>query len=185
VFSVWDAGGKDTLDFSGFTQNQKINLNEASFSDVGGMVGNVSIAKGVTIENAIGGSGNDLLIGNSASNELKGGAGNDIIYGAGGADTLWGGSGSDTFVFALQLRLQAGCNRPDPRFRQRSGQNRPERHHQRLRPALCQQLHRSAGDAILTSSGGNSLLSVDFSGHGVADFQVSTVGQAATSDIVA
>ncbi|RBJ72646.1 serine 3-dehydrogenase, partial [Pseudomonas sp. MWU12-2534b] len=43
----------------------------------------------------------------------------------------------------------------------------------------------AAGDAILTSSGGNSLLSVDFSGHGVADFQVSTVGQAATSDIVA
>ena len=41
------------------------------------MVGNVFIAKGVTIENAIGGSGNDLLIGNSASNELKGGAGND------------------------------------------------------------------------------------------------------------
>jgi len=29
VFSVWDAGGKDTFDFSGFTQNQKINLNEA------------------------------------------------------------------------------------------------------------------------------------------------------------
>ncbi|MFP3632200.1 M10 family metallopeptidase C-terminal domain-containing protein, partial [Burkholderia sp. SIMBA_045] len=52
VFSVWDGGGNDTLDFSGFTQNQKINLNEASFSDVGGMVGNVSIAQGVTVENA-------------------------------------------------------------------------------------------------------------------------------------
>ncbi|MGO4611561.1 M10 family metallopeptidase C-terminal domain-containing protein, partial [Variovorax sp. 2RAF20] len=35
VFSVWDGGGNDTLDFSGFSQNQKINLNQGSFSDVG------------------------------------------------------------------------------------------------------------------------------------------------------
>ncbi|EJM64500.1 M10 family metallopeptidase C-terminal domain-containing protein, partial [Pseudomonas sp. GM55] len=55
VFSVWDGGGNDTLDFSGFTQNQKINLNQGSFSDVGGLVGNVSIAQGVTVEAAIGG----------------------------------------------------------------------------------------------------------------------------------
>ncbi|MFP3520841.1 M10 family metallopeptidase C-terminal domain-containing protein, partial [Pseudomonas sp. SIMBA_077] len=76
---VWDGGGNDTLDFSGFTQNQKINLTATSFSDVGGLVGNVSIAHGVTVENAIGGSGNDLLIGNAAANILEGGAGNDII----------------------------------------------------------------------------------------------------------
>jgi len=38
---------------------------------------------------------------------------------------------------------------------------------------------------VLNTSGGNSLLSIDFSGHGVADFLVSTVGQAAYSDIVA
>jgi serralysin len=38
---------------------------------------------------------------------------------------------------------------------------------------------------VLTTSGGSSLLSVDFSGHGVADFLVSTVGQAAFSDVVA
>lgn len=63
------------------------------------MTGNVSIAQGVTVENAIGGSGNDLLIGNDANNVLKGGAGNDILYGGGGADTLWGGTGSDVFVF--------------------------------------------------------------------------------------
>ncbi len=109
MFSVWDGGGNDTLDFSGYTQNQKINLNAASFSDVGGMIGNVSIAKGVTIENATGGSGNDLLIGNSVANVLKGGAGNDIIYGAGGADKLWGGSGSDTFVFAASSDSKPGA----------------------------------------------------------------------------
>ncbi|PQQ26896.1 serine 3-dehydrogenase [Photorhabdus luminescens] len=99
VFTAWDAGGNDTFDFSGFTQDQRINLNEASFSDVGGLKGNISIARGVTIENAIGGSGNDILIGNDAANTLKGGAGDDIIYGGLGADNLWGGEGKDTFVY--------------------------------------------------------------------------------------
>ncbi len=88
IFAVWDAGGNDTLDFSGFTQDQKINLNEGAFSNVGGLVGNVAIAQGVTLENAIGGSGNDLLIGNAAANELNGGAGNDVLFGGLGADKL-------------------------------------------------------------------------------------------------
>ncbi|MBC8944107.1 MULTISPECIES: serralysin family metalloprotease [Xenorhabdus] len=99
IFSVWDAGGEDTFDFSGFTQNQRINLNEGAFSDVGGLKGNVSIARGVVIENAIGGSGDDIIVGNSADNTLKGGAGNDVIYGGLGGDHLWGGAGKDTFVY--------------------------------------------------------------------------------------
>ena len=60
---------------------------------------NVSIAKGVTIENAIGGSGNDVIVGNSADNFIDGGAGNDIIYGGAGQDLLKGGAGSDVFVY--------------------------------------------------------------------------------------
>lgn len=100
VFAVWDAGGNDTLDFSGYSQNQRISLNEGSFSDVGGLKGNVSIATGVTIENAIGGSGDDVIVGNTAGNIIKGGAGNDVIYGGGGQDQLWGGSGNDIFVFS-------------------------------------------------------------------------------------
>lgn len=99
VFSVWDAGGNDTFDFSGFKQDQIINLNEASFSDVGGLKKNVSIAKGVTIENAIGGSGNDIIIGNDSDNVLNGGDGDDIIYGGGGQDTMSGGKGHDTFLY--------------------------------------------------------------------------------------
>ncbi|WP_219267301.1 M10 family metallopeptidase C-terminal domain-containing protein [Pseudomonas sp. Xaverov 259] len=90
VFCIWDGGGNDTLDCSGFNQKQTINLNAEAFSDVGGMKGNVSIAKGVTVENAIGGSHDDTLIGNHANNRLKGG---------GGADTLSGGGGADSFVY--------------------------------------------------------------------------------------
>ncbi|WP_083961037.1 MULTISPECIES: serralysin family metalloprotease [Dickeya] len=99
IFSVWDAGGNDTFDFSGYSTNQRINLTEGSLSDVGGLKGNISIAHGVTIENAIGGAGNDVLIGNSADNILRGGAGDDVLYGGAGADQLYGGTGRDTFVY--------------------------------------------------------------------------------------
>lgn len=90
IFSIWDTGGNDTLDFSGYFQEQCINLNSGSFSDVGGLKGNISIARGVIIENAIGGRGNDIIIGNASNNIIKGGAGSDIIYGGLGQDTLWG-----------------------------------------------------------------------------------------------
>lgn len=90
IFCVWDAGGIDTFDFSGYTENQNINLNEVSFSDVGGLVANISIAADVIIENAIGGSGNDKLVGNDVDNILTGGA---------GADHLWGDMGNNIFRY--------------------------------------------------------------------------------------
>lgn len=77
VFTVWDGGGVDTLDFSGFDQNQVINLNEGAPSDIGGMKKNVFIARGTTIENAKGGTGNDIFISNLTQNILTGGGGNN------------------------------------------------------------------------------------------------------------
>ena len=77
VAAIWDGGGNDTLDFSGYSQDQKISLEEGTFSDVDGLKGNVSIAYGATIENAKGGTGNDWLVGNAANNELRDGDGND------------------------------------------------------------------------------------------------------------
>ncbi len=90
VFCVWDGAGNDTLDFSGYGNDQVINLNAGSFSDVGGYQGNVSIARGCLVENAIGSTGHDTLIGNDADNRLTGG---------GGTDRLRGGRGADTFVY--------------------------------------------------------------------------------------
>lgn len=96
-YVVYDNGGTDTLNYSGFSASQSINLNAETFSNVGGRVGNVSIARGAVIENAIGGTGADTLTGNSAANRLDGGGGNDLLIGGGGADWLIGGSGSDVF----------------------------------------------------------------------------------------
>jgi serralysin len=87
VFAVWDAGGNDTLDFSGYSQAQTIDLRPGFFSSVGGLTANVAIAQGANIENAIGGSGPDLITGNTLNNSLTGGGGNDTLVGGGGTDT--------------------------------------------------------------------------------------------------
>ena len=191
VFSVWDGGGNDTLDFSGFSQNQKINLNEGSFSDVGGLVGNVSVAYGVTVENALGGSGNDLLIGNAVGNELVGGAGNDILYGGGGADTLWGGAGEDTFVFGAAS--DSTMTAPDWIMDFTSGLDKIDLSGiagfatgaASLNFVSCFTGH--AGDALLTyfAQTNQTSLMVDLTGQGAVDFAVGVVGQAVAADIVA
>jgi serralysin len=94
VFAVWDAGGRDTLDFSGYSQNQTIELREGFFSNVGGLIGNVAVAQGAKIENAIGGFGNDTINGNALDNDLEGGAGFDSIFAGAGNDTIDGGTGT-------------------------------------------------------------------------------------------
>ena len=89
VFCAWDAGGNDTFDFSGYLNNgQIIDLRQGSFSSVGGLVGNVSIALGAVIENAIGGNGSDTFRGNSANNRFTPNAGTDVVDGGLGTDTV-------------------------------------------------------------------------------------------------
>ncbi|KRB52214.1 M10 family metallopeptidase C-terminal domain-containing protein [Phenylobacterium sp. Root700] len=95
IFAVWDAGGNDTFDFSGYSNSQTIDLRPGFFSSVGGLTGNVAVAIGASVENAIGGAGADAINGNEAANALTGAAGNDVIYGGVGGDTLSGGDGQD------------------------------------------------------------------------------------------
>jgi serralysin len=105
TYCIVDGGGKDTFDFSGWSANQTINLTVTlassiypTLSSIGGLVGNLTLAVGTVIENAISGGGNDKLFGNYVNNRLEGGAGNDYLDGTGGNDTLIGGSGNDTYV---------------------------------------------------------------------------------------
>jgi serralysin len=109
ALTIYDSGGIDTLDCSGYPVAQIIDLHPGSFSSVGGLVHNIAIATTTVIEVAIGGSGNDTLIANDFGCTLKGGggrdalvggAGNDTLIGGTGIDTLTGGGGADIFVFA-------------------------------------------------------------------------------------
>ncbi|MFT3673404.1 M10 family metallopeptidase C-terminal domain-containing protein [Aestuariivirga sp.] len=97
ILTIWDAGGKDWLDLSGFSTNSRIDLNPGTYSDCDGMTKNIAIAYNCYIENAAGGSGNDTITGNDLDNILRGNAGDDILTGGGGADILIGGDGNDTF----------------------------------------------------------------------------------------
>ncbi len=120
IFCVWDAGGTDTFDFSGYSQDGFIDLRAMHFSSVGGMIGNVSIAQGVTIENAIGGSGNDVFIGNAADNHFDGGAGIDtadysretanITASLATGDVTGTGLGHDTLTNIENIRTGGGVD---------------------------------------------------------------------------
>jgi Ca2+-binding RTX toxin-like protein len=95
MLAIWDAGGVDTLDASRYAGAQVIDLTPGSQSSLLGYVDNVGIALGAVIENAIGGRGADLILGNGAANRLQGGDGNDTLEGGAGNDVLIGGRGAD------------------------------------------------------------------------------------------
>ncbi len=82
AFCIWDAGGVDTINASGFSSAQKISLVAGSFSNIGGLKGNVSIALGATIERATGGTGDDRF-------DLQDGNIDNTIDGNGGVDTSY------------------------------------------------------------------------------------------------
>jgi serralysin len=98
ALTIHDNGGTDTLDFSGINADQLIDLRQETYSNVGGLTGNLTIARGTVIENATGGNGNDTLIGNSANNQLNGNAGADTMIGGAGNDTYYVDNAGDTVV---------------------------------------------------------------------------------------
>lgn len=102
--ALYDTGGSDTIDLTGYSTGQTLSLVENTASDLGQRPSTtnpvytsvISIAPGTVIENARGGSGNDALTGNSAANTINGNQGNDAILGAAGNDSLYGNAGADT-----------------------------------------------------------------------------------------
>jgi microcystin-dependent protein len=111
---LWGGTGNDTASYAGETQDVTADL-----AGLYGYVGGVAPANlrdtFNSIENLIGGSGNDALRGDSNVNILNGGAGNDILMGMDGDDTLigggvsgggynqlWGGNGNDTASYAAE-----------------------------------------------------------------------------------
>ncbi len=180
LFSVWDGGGNDTLDFSGFTGKQNINLKAESFSDVGGLRGNVSIAKGVVVENAIGGQGSDSLTGNHVNNRLKGG---------GSGDKLRGGEGADTFVY--DRVSDSTPQNPDIIEDFTSGSDKIDLTGVIKGAGLASlkftdRFSGQPGEAVLghDSTSGRSTLAVDTTGKGTADLLITSHGQIKQTDII-
>jgi serralysin len=137
--TVWDGGGKDTYDFSAYSTAVTIDLRPASFSTTSATqkayLGDGHYAQGNVynsylyhgdarsyIENAVGGSGNDTLIGNAVANKLNGGGGADKMTGGAGNDTYvvnnsgdvadetGGGSGTDTVLSSITFSLSSATS---------------------------------------------------------------------------
>jgi Ca2+-binding RTX toxin-like protein len=90
-------GGSDLLDFSTMTTSVTVNLASDTLATMTGRTVKTAIAgQSTQFENATGGSANDTLTGNAASNVLRGGAGNDTLTGGANADSLFGEAGTDT-----------------------------------------------------------------------------------------
>jgi serralysin len=102
--TVWDGGGVDTYDFSNYGTNLVVSLLPGGWTTVSttqlavlgsgkyavGNIANALLFEGnpaSLIENVIGGSGSDMILGNTAKNGLTGGAGNDVLDGGAGVDT--------------------------------------------------------------------------------------------------
>lgn len=98
ILCIYDSGGIDTINLSSYTTNSSVDLvgGDNHFSSCNGFTNNIQIARGVVIENATTGSGDDVLYGNDAANVLSSGKGKDTLYGGLGADKLTGGLGCDS-----------------------------------------------------------------------------------------
>lgn len=122
--AIWDTGGTDTIVYDG-TDDVVIDLGPATLlaesggagwlsfatspdwpfpdragglsiaGDILGAIDDLDGVAGVRIENATGGSGDDLLFGNGLGNALRGNAGGDRLWGYGGCDSLFGNDGRD------------------------------------------------------------------------------------------
>lgn len=146
LLTVWDGGGEDTYNFDSYATDLYIDLQPGGWSELGQQYAlldssalgyaNVNIANPYLfdgdarslIENATGGAGHDVLVGNLGNNRLQGnagddslyaldgndflagddgndgldgGAGDDTLYGGSGSDLLMGGDGLDTFLFMI------------------------------------------------------------------------------------
>lgn len=99
--------GNDTLDFNQTSANVTVNLSLISQQDVNGSL-QLSVLIPTNLENAIGGSGNDTLTGNSVANVLVGNGGTDTLLGGDGRDVLIGGLGVDTLNGGAQDDILSG-----------------------------------------------------------------------------
>ncbi len=91
IITIWNKGGGNTLDVSGFSQAATINMNDGTFSSVAGMTNNIAIAYGTSIFQVISGAGADNITAHDNSADALGGAGADVITGGSGNDHLYGG----------------------------------------------------------------------------------------------
>lgn len=130
-----------------------------------------------------GDAGGDLIVGDEGSDSLSGGLGVDTLEGGAGADTLAGGAGADSFVFrqhdvgATDWILDFSRAEGDKINLVAVDANANLAGDQKFAFIGAGAFTKVAGQLRAVVSDGNTILSGDTNGDGVADFQVVVVGQ--------
>lgn len=89
---IFGGSGDDTLSLAGLSSNLVIDLRITTVQAFA--VGSVTIS---SIENLVGGFGNDRFYGTTGNNTMRGNAGDDTLSGLAGNDYLIGGPGNDRY----------------------------------------------------------------------------------------
>jgi Ca2+-binding RTX toxin-like protein len=187
---------------AGSSDTQRLTINVTDMLDTGvrinGTAGSDIINENATVpgqpratqwDDAIYGlGGNDQLAGGGGDDRIDGGANNDLLWGGAGADELFGGTGADQFHYAALSDSPAGDRDRIADFKRSEGDK----------------INLSAIDASLTASGnqafsfigaaafggvagqlryqysaGQTVVSGDVDGDGVADFAIALQGNIA------
>jgi Ca2+-binding RTX toxin-like protein len=159
------AAGNDTLDMSAITANIEANLGTGSMFR--GSVSSAQTGSDViwSIENFIGGSGNDRITASAAANEMDGGAGNDTYVFKAAQDA----DGDVIVGFAPGDRIDLsgmdanGCGTGDGTFALVSGGF--------TAPGQIQITHETRAD------GDHTIISGNVSGNGEAEFELTLKGR--------
>ena len=186
------AVGSDTADYSDKTTSVEVTLN--------GSIDAIVLVDGApedtikNIENIIGGSGSDVLIGDSHQNTLSGLAGNDILQGGRAKDTLTGGLDADSFVFSAKAQSPKGSARDvitdfsgvggDLDQIDLSGIDAKKgAGDQAFHWIGAHNFHQHKGELHVVKHSGFVIVEGDTNGDGSADFQIKLIGShALTAD---
>ncbi|WP_310221192.1 Ig-like domain-containing protein [Neorhizobium sp. 2083] len=116
VVRVDAAGSIDSINYSDLSSSVFVNLDDTAHTVLGQNVAGdratdgalvtdkvVGIDNMTGINDALGGSADDVLIGGGEANKLTGNGGNDYLDGGLGADILDGGEGADTFILGADV----------------------------------------------------------------------------------
>lgn len=200
VVTLYNQGTGNTLDLSGYSMGNTVDLHDGTFSSVAGHTNNLAIALGTRIETAIGGTagdtitandlgcdligkgGKDALFGGSGDDVFDGGGSKDVLFGYGGQDTLTGGAGVDTYSFTSASDSSADRSKADviTDFSHADGEKIDLSGIDAISGGANNAFRFIGSDAFSGLAGelrfevvkGDSFVSGDIDGNGVADFTI-------------
>jgi Ca2+-binding RTX toxin-like protein len=179
VDTVFGGDGQDTL--YGRGGNDQLN-GEGSNDYLFGGAGADTLAGGDGVDLLNGGTENDNLAGGAGNDEIYGEAGDDVLFGSSGADLLHGGAGADLFYFAALT--DSGTTRATSDFIRDFNQAQGDRIDLSAIDAMAggtDEAFSFIGTAAFTGVAGQlraeliageTVVSGDINGDGVADFMI-------------